>query len=68
MQFMEDLSDRELERYLADSTAAKWFCDLLLQRRHLIIVYSVKIRKKIGTHMLSKFLENSKTNYEHKVI
>jgi hypothetical protein len=27
LQFMEDLSDRELERYLSDSNAAKWFCD-----------------------------------------
>nr|WP_277361005.1 transposase [Rickettsia asembonensis] len=27
---MEDLSDRELERYLADSTAGKWFCDFAL--------------------------------------
>ncbi len=24
---MEDMSDRELERYIADSNAAKWFCD-----------------------------------------
>jgi IS5 family transposase len=27
LQFIEDLSDRELERYLSDSNAAKWFCD-----------------------------------------
>ncbi len=33
MQFMEDLSDRELERYLADSTAAKWFCDFALTEK-----------------------------------
>ena len=30
LQFMEDLSDRELERYLSDSNAAKWFCDFNL--------------------------------------
>ncbi len=27
LQFMEDLSDRELQRYLSDSVAAKWFCN-----------------------------------------
>jgi transposase len=26
LQFMEDLSDRELERYLEENLAAKWFC------------------------------------------
>ena len=26
LQFMEDLSDRELERYLQENNAAKWFC------------------------------------------
>ena len=30
LQFMEDLSDRELERYISDSNAAKWFCDFSL--------------------------------------
>ncbi|MCX4080057.1 transposase [Rickettsia rhipicephali] len=54
LQFMEDLSDRELERYLADSTAAKWFCDFALTEK--IPDYSVfsKMRKKIGTNVLSK--------------
>ncbi|WP_341749823.1 transposase [Candidatus Tisiphia endosymbiont of Sialis lutaria] len=31
LQFMEDLSDRELERYLSDSNAAKWFCEFNLR-------------------------------------
>ena len=26
LQFMEDLSDRELERYLQENNAGKWFC------------------------------------------
>ena len=28
LQFMEDLSDRDLEQYLRENTAAKWFCRL----------------------------------------
>ena len=27
LQFMEDLSDREFERFIAENTAGKWFCD-----------------------------------------
>ena len=27
LQFMEDLSDREFERYIAENNAGKWFCD-----------------------------------------
>ena len=30
LQFMEDLSDRELERFIAENTAAKLFCDFSL--------------------------------------
>lgn len=26
LQFLEDLSDRELERYLQENVASKWFC------------------------------------------
>ena len=54
LQFMEDLSDRELERYLADSSAAKWFCDFgLLESTPDHTVFS-KMRKKLGTNLLSK--------------
>jgi IS5 family transposase len=30
VQFMEDLSDRELERYLEENLAAKWLCGFSL--------------------------------------
>ncbi|MDR2781001.1 MAG: transposase [Holosporaceae bacterium] len=33
LQFLEDLGDRELERYLSENTAAKWFCDFKLTER-----------------------------------
>jgi len=54
LQFMEDLSDRELERYLTDSTAAKWFCDFALTEKTPDYSVFSKIRKKIGTSLLSK--------------
>lgn len=54
LQFMENLSDRELERYLQENTAAKWFCEFGL--RELTPDYSLfsKARQKIGTQQLSK--------------
>lgn len=53
LQFMEDLSDRELERYLSENNAAKWFCGFsLLDKTPNYSLFS-KIRKKIGTKKLS---------------
>jgi transposase, IS5 family len=54
LQFMEDLSDRELERYLGDSTAAKWFCDFSLMESTPDHTVFSKIRTKIGASKLSK--------------
>jgi IS5 family transposase len=54
LQFMEDISDRELERYLGDSNAAKWFCDFDLTERTPDYSVFSKIRKKLGTNLLSK--------------
>jgi IS5 family transposase len=54
LQFMEDMSDRELERYLSDSNAAKWFCEFSLTETTPDHTVFSKMRKKIGTNMLSK--------------
>ena len=54
LQFMEDISDRELERYLGDSNAAKWFCDFDLTERTPDYSVFSKIRKKLGANLLSK--------------
>jgi IS5 family transposase len=51
---MEDLSERELERYLSDSNAAKWFCDFDLTEATPDYSVFSKVRTKIGTNMLSK--------------
>jgi len=54
LQFMEDLSDRELERYIGDSNAAKWFCDFSLTESTPDHTVFSKIRIKIGANKLSK--------------
>jgi IS5 family transposase len=54
LQFMEDMSDRELERYIADSNAGKWFCDFSLTEKTPDHTVFSKMRKKIGANLLSK--------------
>src|SRR6185436_5025721 len=54
LQFMEDLSDRELERYLSDSNAAKWFCDFSLTESTPDHTVFSKIRTKIGASKLAR--------------
>jgi len=54
LQFMEDLSDRELERYLSENNAAKWFCDFGLTEETPDYSLFGKIRNRIGTECLAK--------------
>ncbi len=54
LQFMEDLSDRELERYLQENNSAKWFCEFGLTEPTPDFSVFSKIRVKLGTNLLSK--------------
>lgn len=56
LQFMEDLSDRELERYIGDSTAARWFCEFSLTESTPDHTVFSKIRTKIGPINYQKYL------------
>ena len=62
LQFIENLSDRELARYLAENNAAKWFCDF--QLNETTPDYSVlhKIRSKIGIQDSQMLLQGSGIN------
>lgn len=53
IQHMENLSDRELERYLAENTAAKWFCGFTLNEVTPDHSLFTRVRAKIGTKRLS---------------
>jgi len=55
---MENLSDRELERYLAENVSAKWFCDFGLNESTPDYSVFSKIRSKIGATKLSKIFAN----------
>ena len=54
LQFMENLSDRELEKYLQENNSAKWFCGFALLEVTPDYSLFCKIRKRIGTSVLSK--------------
>ena len=54
LQFMEDLSDRELERYLQENVAGKLFCDFKLTEKTPDHSYFSELRRKIGVERLAK--------------
>lgn len=55
LQFMEDLSDREADRFFQENNAAKWFCGFSLQDKTPDHTVFCRARKRIGTHELSKY-------------
>ena len=54
LQLMEDLSDRELERFIQENTAAKWFCGFGLAENTADYSVFSKVRKRLGTKISSK--------------
>ena len=54
LQFMEDISDRELERYIQGNNSARWFCDFGLTERTPDYSVFSRIRKRIGANKLSQ--------------
>jgi len=58
LQFMEDLSDRELELFIQENNAGKWFCEFKLSECTPDHSVFCKFRKKIGTNKLSKIFSS----------
>ena len=54
LQFMEDLSDRETERYLEENLAAKWFCGFTLSEPTPDYSLFTRVRTRIGPTRLSQ--------------
>lgn len=54
LQWMEDLSDRELERFLQENNSAKLFCSFTLTEKTPDHSYFSELRRKIGTEKLGK--------------
>jgi len=53
LQFMEDLSDREFERFIAENNAAKWFCGFGLLEKTPNFTTICKFRNLIGTKQMA---------------
>ena len=66
LQHLEDISDRELERFLQENTAAKWFCNFALSDKTPTYSIFSKMRIKIGTHLLSKIFNEIKNILKSK--
>lgn len=54
LQFLEDLSDRELEVFLQENMAGKWFCGFSLREQTPDHTVFTRARKRIGTSLISK--------------
>jgi len=57
VQFMNDLSDRQLEAHLQDSLSAKLFCGFELVESTPDHSYFGKLRDRIGTYKLAKMFK-----------
>tara|TARA_B110000046_G_C12944437_1_gene377302 strand:+ start:132 stop:1112 length:981 start_codon:yes stop_codon:yes gene_type:complete len=66
IQFMEDLSDRELEESLKYNLTSKWFCEFgLLDKTPNYSLFS-KVRSRIGTKRLSTIFNILKDQLKSK--
>lgn len=58
LQFMENCSDRELEKFIQENTAARWFCGFNLRDKTPDHTIFCQLRKKIGTKVLSNIFRD----------
>jgi hypothetical protein len=54
LQFMEDTSDREFERFISENIAAKWFCGFDLIEKTPDFTTICKFRNLVGTKNMSR--------------
>lgn len=57
LQFLEDKSDRQMERFLKENLAAKYFCSFGLTENTPDHSYFGKYRERIGTYQLSNIFK-----------
>lgn len=58
LQFMEDLSDRELKKFMQENNAGKLFCGFELTEATPEHTVFTKVRKRIGTKKLSELFSD----------
>ncbi len=60
LQFIEDLSDREMERFMAENVAGKWFCGFGILERTPDFTTFCKFRALVGTSNMGRLFEEVK--------
>ena len=60
LQFMENLSDRDLSKYLLENNAGKWFCGFDLTEITPEFTVFTKFRARVGTQLLSQIFADLK--------
>lgn len=66
LQFMEDLSDREFERFIAENNAGKWFCGFGLMEKTPDFTTMCKFRNLVGTKQMSRIFNEVKRQLQEK--
>ena len=66
LQFMEDLSDREFERFLSENIAGKWFCGFGLMEKTPDYTTICKFRNVLGTKQISRLFAEVKRQMQRK--
>jgi len=66
LQFIEDLSDRELEKMLQENTAAKLFCGFSLSEKTPDFTLFTKNREKLGAKELGKMFAKMRDQLRSK--
>lgn len=59
VQFMQDYSDRQMEKALEENIAVKWFCGFELQDNTPDHSFFGKFRKRLGTNGVAKVFNSS---------
>ena len=66
LQFLEDLSDRELETFLQENIAGKWFCGFDICDKTPDHTVFTRARKKLGTKLMSEIFSDFRDQLKKK--
>jgi IS5 family transposase len=66
LQFMEDLSDREFERFISENNAGKWFCEFGLLEKTPDYTTICKFRNLIGPKQMGNLFQEVKRQMQAK--
>ena len=68
LQFMEDLSDRELEKFIAENITTKLFCDFSLISQTSDHSLFNRLRQNIGTNALASIFNSVREQLKQKAL